>query len=571
MSYIALYRKYRPQNFYDMMGQYVVIQTLKNAIKYKKIHHCYLLSGNKGIGKTTLANIFVKNINCLTPKNEDCCNNCVACVSINQKNSLDIIEIDGASYNGVDEIRELHNKACYKPNLLKYKVYIIDEVHVLSNNAFNALLKLLEDPPSNIIFILITSELRKIPKTIISRTQHFHLKNISIEHIQTKIRDIVDKEKILIDKDAVNMIAFYAHGSLRDALNLLDQTNSFKNNIKIKRKDIEEILGVVSNDKIEILSQYFLEKEANDIIIFLEEILCFNNINFDIFINDLIDFFQKKMIDHFKNNNNPKNLLYYLSISQKEKFFDILFQLKKNLINSKQKKNLIIINFLKLHQLFKENNFFTKKKITNKPKNEITIINENIVNLNNKQEKKTKFDSSSAIKKTNDFEKKEDNFIKCLKKIFIYNDEKSKEMILKGWTKLKKFPNKNLAIAANFLYKTNLLMISYNKEFLLSCDNADNYKQLLTSHMRNKIKLILNSKKELIKDYFIVLKKDWEEILYPIYNKFKKTNNIQELDFSNFNTTFYEQNSVLNIELNQSIIVKLARDFFGFDKVEIIN
>ena len=165
MSYIALYRKYRPQNFYDMMGQYVVIQTLKNAIKYKKIHHCYLLSGNKGIGKTTLANIFVKNINCLTPKNEDCCNNCVACVSINQKNSLDIIEIDGASYNGVDEIRELHNKACYKPNLLKYKVYIIDEVHVLSNNAFNALLKLLEDPPSNIIFILITSELRKIPKT----------------------------------------------------------------------------------------------------------------------------------------------------------------------------------------------------------------------------------------------------------------------------------------------------------------------------------------------------------------------------------------------------------------------
>ncbi|WCA22264.1 DNA polymerase III subunit gamma/tau [Candidatus Phytoplasma oryzae] len=571
MSYVALYRKYRPQNFSDMIGQNVIIQTLKNSVQYDKIHHCYLFSGDKGVGKTTLAKILVKNINCISHEKEDCCNKCESCLIINNKNNLDIIEIDGATYSGVDEIRELKNKAQYKPSFLKYKIYIIDEVHVLSHNAFNALLKILEDPPANIIFILITSELRKIPKTIISRTQHFNLKNISQENIKKKLNYIINQEKIFIEENALDMISFYANGSLRDALNLLDQINSFKQNNFIQKKDIEEILGVVSKEKIEYLTNYFLKKEVVHIINALEGLLKLENINLNIFINDFIEFCQEKMIDYFKNKNDQKNFFYYLLTKQKEKFFQILFQLQQNLINSRQKKNLIIISFLEIHQFFEN-----KKEILNKEdddENKLIYDKDYNIKKENYIQNKEKYKKNKIIKTKflKDFDKNEDSFIKYLKRIFLYSDEKTKDIIYKGWFKLKNFPQKDLAIAANFLYKTKLLMISYNKEMLLSCDSEDDYKRLLNNYIRNKIKLILNSKKELIKDYFVILKKDWEETLCSIYTKFKQTKDIKDLDFSSFNTIFYEQNSVLNIEQNQNTIVKIARDFFGFDKVEIVN
>ncbi|WP_153369043.1 DNA polymerase III subunit gamma/tau [Candidatus Phytoplasma sacchari] len=575
MSYITLYRKYRPQNFYDIVGQSVIIRTLKNAIKYQKIHHCYLFSGDKGVGKTTLAKILVKSINCFSFKKEDCCNECESCLIINNKKSLDIVEIDGASYNGVDEIRELKNKAQYRPTLLRYKIYIIDEVHVLSHNAFNALLKLLEDPPANIIFILITSELRKIPKTIISRTQHFHLQNISKKDIQKKLSFIINQENILIDEKALEMISFYANGSLRDALNLLDQINSFKIGTLIKIRDVEEILGVVSNEKIEKLSDYLFNKKSDEIIFFLEELFKFDCINFSLFISDLIDFFQKKMIDFFKENDDKQNLFYYLSHEQKENFFEVLFKLQQNLIHSKQKKNLIIITFLKINRFFLNDNIFKKddyyvnlSKNKNGFNNNVEFEKNKIINEENIKEDFKDNLKKIKIKKK---EKMENGFVKYLKKIFLNSDEITKDIIMKGWIKLKNFPNKDLAIAASFLYKTNLLMISHNKEMLLSCCCEKDYKRLLASSIRNKIKLILNSKKELIKEYFVILKKDWEEKLYPIYIKFKQTGNIRDLDFSNFDPIFYEQNSVLNIEQNQKIIIKLAREFFGFDKVEIVN
>ncbi|MDV3170419.1 MAG: DNA polymerase III subunit gamma/tau, partial [Candidatus Phytoplasma australasiaticum] len=273
MTYLSLYRKYRPQNFQNIIGQDIIVQTLKNAIKYCRINHCYLFSGDKGVGKTTLAKNLAKTINCLDNSGLDCCNLCKSCMSINQKNNLDLIEIDGASYNGVDEIRELQDTSKYKPILGKYKIYIIDEVHVLSYNAFNALLKLLEDPPVKIIFILITSEFDKIPKTIISRAQHFGLKHITVEAIRKQLEVISIQEHMDIDIDALYQIAISSKGSMRDALNRLEQVSTYYYNSHISVEEVSKILGLVSKFQMKKLIDYILYGNVVTMIDFLDNLL----------------------------------------------------------------------------------------------------------------------------------------------------------------------------------------------------------------------------------------------------------------------------------------------------------
>src|SRR5690554_4509076 len=249
MSYVALYRTYRPQNFTDMSGQEVIVKTIQNAVKNNKIGHAYVFSGPRGTGKTSLAKIFAKAINCSNPIDGDPCNTCDACINANSNAASDIIEIDGASNNGVDEIRDLRDKVKYLPSVGKYKVYIIDEVHMLTTGAFNALLKTLEEPPSHVIFILATTEVHKIPATILSRCQRFDFKNIEIKHIVDRLNYIIEKESIDIEDEAVSLIAKNAKGGLRDALSLLDQAISYSEN-KILAKDIYDIVGSVSKEDL---------------------------------------------------------------------------------------------------------------------------------------------------------------------------------------------------------------------------------------------------------------------------------------------------------------------------------
>ena len=246
--YQALYRKYRPKTFDEVAGQEVVVKTLKNSVTNNKINHAYLFAGPRGCGKTTIAKIFAKLVNCENSSNGIPCNKCVCCTQSNEQN-MDVIEMDAASNNGVDEIREINNKVKLAPTLGRYKIYIIDEVHMLTIGAFNALLKTLEEPPAHVIFILATTDPHKVPITILSRCQRFDLKKISDEQIYNRLKYICDNENIKIEEDAIFEIARLGDGSLRDAISILDQVVAYTNET-ITLNDIHEVNGTISQENV---------------------------------------------------------------------------------------------------------------------------------------------------------------------------------------------------------------------------------------------------------------------------------------------------------------------------------
>ncbi|MGG1594208.1 DNA polymerase III subunit gamma/tau [Terribacillus saccharophilus] len=249
MSYQALYRVWRPRTFGDVVGQEPIIRTLKNAIMQDKFSHAYLFSGPRGTGKTSAAKIFAKTINCEHAPVEEACNECAACKGIQDGSIADVIEIDAASNNGVEQIRDIRDKVKYAPSAVKYKVYIIDEVHMLSIGAFNALLKTLEEPPKHVVFILATTEPHKIPLTIISRCQRFDFKRINQQAMVNRMQEILDKEQITVSDDAVESVALAAEGGMRDALSLLDQAISYSEDV-VELADVLAVTGAVSQDRL---------------------------------------------------------------------------------------------------------------------------------------------------------------------------------------------------------------------------------------------------------------------------------------------------------------------------------
>ena len=262
--YQALYRKYRPKTFDEVAGQEVVVKTLQNSVINNKINHAYLFAGPRGCGKTTIAKIFAKLVNCKNNSTGIPCGTCVCCTQTNEQN-MDVIEMDAASNNGVDEIREINNKVKLAPTLGKYKIYIIDEVHMLTIGAFNALLKTLEEPPAHVIFILATTDPHKVPITILSRCQRFDLKKISDEQIYNRLKYICDNEKIEIDEDAISEIARLGDGSLRDAISILDQVVAYTNE-KITLDDIHEVNGTISQKNVFELINYAVDNNLNGVI-----------------------------------------------------------------------------------------------------------------------------------------------------------------------------------------------------------------------------------------------------------------------------------------------------------------
>lgn len=273
MSYTALYRKYRPGEFEDVKGQDHIVTTLKNQIMADRIGHAYLFCGTRGTGKTTIAKIFAKAVNCESPVEGSPCGVCPVCQSIARGSSMNVIEIDAASNNGVDNIREIRDEVGYSPTEGKYKVYIIDEVHMLSTGAFNALLKTLEEPPSYVIFILATTESHKIPTTILSRCQKYDFRRITIDTITDRLRDLMVEEGIEVEEKALRYVAKAADGSMRDALSLLDQCIAFFLGQKLTYDHVLEVLGAVDTEIFSRLLRAIMAADVVGTMAVLEELV----------------------------------------------------------------------------------------------------------------------------------------------------------------------------------------------------------------------------------------------------------------------------------------------------------
>lgn len=419
MAYQTLYRKYRPKTFELVYGQDVIVKTLKNVIKNDKLSHAYLFTGPRGTGKTSSAKLFAKAINCLNNKDGDACNECENCKSFNNNSNPDIIEIDAASNNGVDEIREIKNKVSLVPSMSKYKVYIIDEVHMLSIGAFNALLKTLEEPPEYIIFILATTEPQKIPATIISRCQRFDFKSISHDKMKQCLENIISKENISIDDGAIEEIINNSKGGMRDAIGLLDQASAFCNN-NITANDIEELSGNISIKQIRIFLSNIMQKEYNVIFDSISNYSS-NGKDFALICEKIINYIRegilyKKKINTDKILDEDKNIFDKLSDTDLYDLIDYFSDTLVKVKNSYQKELTFEVQMIQMiDKIFNKESNVSRETSTN----EIKVENTNVPRETSINEMKV--ENTNVPRETLKIENKTDSVIEELKNVRINN------------------------------------------------------------------------------------------------------------------------------------------------------
>ena len=406
--YHALYRKYRPVDFNSVVGQDSIIKTLKNSIKNHNFSHAYMFFGPRGTGKTTVSKIFARNINCLNSNDGIACEECSACKVSFSKDCVDIIEIDAASNNGVDEIRDLKNKISLVPSELKYKVYIIDEVHMLSIGAFNALLKTLEEPPEHAIFILATTDPQKVPETIISRCQCFSFKRISDKAIVDRLKYVCSSEDIDVEEDVLENIALLSDGGLRDALGSLDKLVSYTEN-KITIDDFNEVNGVISSNDMDVFLSDILSGNIPNV---LTSIAKFNDSGKNLIqiMSQLINFSRDIVVNYYISNKE-----YNFSIDVVQNFVNILnekmFDIKKS-GNTKIYIEMLLLKFINDYvnlktKIVEKNNYVKEinKNVSVTNNNEVTVneekINNDNVAENNKDGNNDAVEEKNSMKDSN--------------------------------------------------------------------------------------------------------------------------------------------------------------------------
>ena len=543
--YQTLYRKYRPKTFGDIVGQDVIVKVLRNSINNGKIAHAYMFIGPRGTGKTSTAKIFARAVNCLTPNNGDICGKCDNCLSSSNNDCLDIIEIDAASNNGVDEIRNLKEKVSLVPSELKYKVYIIDEVHMLTIQAFNALLKTLEEPPEHIIFILATTDPQKVPETIISRCQCFNFCRISEENIVKNLENISKKESITVEKEVLNQIAIVSDGGMRDSIGMLDKLSSYSNeNITID--DFIKISGLVTNNDIENLINNICGKNIPDVIKTLED---WNNAGSNLIqiMAQILDYLKNKLVNTYIKGNFDENTDIYQQLANliNEKMIEI-----RKSSNPRIYIEIMLLNFMSTNV----GNTISQENISNKIISREIISDKNSENKSDKKEKKVetvKKEITSNVEKT----KKESNIDEIMKirinNTFVnatkteLNSVKDKMKVLDQYTY-----DLNIGYLASSLIEGNIrlasdkyVVISYKYESMVrdNLENLTNLERLINSkaNIDKKIAIITDEKWEMYAKKFIEDKKNGlkyeliaePELMFDVKNIEKKnTNNSSNLD-----------------------------------------
>ncbi|SDB35614.1 DNA polymerase III subunit gamma/tau [Eubacterium oxidoreducens] len=368
MSYTALYRKFRPQEFQDVKGQDHIVSTLKNQIEAQRIGHAYLFCGTRGTGKTTIAKIFAKAVNCEHPVDASPCGHCPTCEAIASGASMNVIEIDAASNNGVDSVRQIREEVSYSPPEGKYKVYIIDEVHMLSTAAFNALLKTLEEPPAYVIFILATTEANKLPITILSRCQRYDFRRITIETISNRLKELMKEEQVQVEEKAIRYIAKAADGSMRDALSLLDQCIAFNLGEELTYDKVLEVLGAVDTEVFARLLRHIESGETLKAIKLLEEMV-YRGRELPVFVADFTWYLRNLLLlqstDQMEDalDVSTENLMQMKEIAQQVEAATLIRYIKvfSTLLNdirfSSQKRVLIEVAIIKLCRPQMEQNY----------------------------------------------------------------------------------------------------------------------------------------------------------------------------------------------------------------------
>ncbi len=546
MDYQVLYRKYRPHDFDSLVGQEYTKKLLKNSVINNKFAHAYIFTGPRGTGKTSSAKIFAKAINCLHPIDGNPCNKCQNCV--NFESSPDIIELDAASNNGVDDIREIINNVRLAPSSMKIKVYIIDEFHMLSTSAFNALLLTLEEPPKDVVFILATTDIQSVPITVLSRCQRFDFKPISIQDIENRLKFVCSEENLKATDDAIKEIAMMSNGGLRDALSILDQVAG--NGEEIDIQDVIANFGGISNKKINQLLSYYENNSVAELIDYINEIKN-DGIDIKVLIDKIITKIKSVLIDIKLDNYNGK--------LDFDNLYNLVFELNKLLTGERNGANyydLLEIVFLKYINYFPGNNFVDKniakltdskkesaiiKQIEEKPKISAPAIEQTIISQENKPEKKNKvIDFDIDVRINNTFVNAKKDYLNNIKSkwndFVIYESNTNKAMI-------------------SYLADTNIVAAS--DKYAILTNNLDITNDLINQNIKSLEKdfnLFFNG------NYYLVAvsPKKWEQERNKYINNIKNGYKYEIID-----------NDII-IKENKSELEKIASEIFGnnYKKIE---
>ena len=511
--YQALYRKYRPSEFEDVVGQDVIVNTLKNAVIYNHISHAYLFSGPRGTGKTTIAKIFARAVNCLEPKDGLSCGKCKNCLYSFSKECMDIIEIDAASNNGVDEIRELRNKVNILPTELKYKVYIIDEVHMLSIGAFNALLKTIEEPPSHVIFILATTDPQKIRATIISRCQWYAFKKIDNEDIVKRLQYIVGKENIKIDDTVLEKIAEASDGGLRDAIGLLDKLRAYATD-NISLNDFYEINGQINDIELQEFEKTIFENNIKDTLYKIEKYYQ-DGKNLVQILKQLMLLMKNQLFDYYVNSSSL--------ITEENILVNFLNLLNNEMVNIKKSDDVkLSIEITLLHYM--DNNVKTKVDVPLKKEKPETVKEGKSLSLEDKNINEQKTNTSvnnnlnfSEFKKLMQVRAK-NTMIEALKTEL--TKEQNNLSVFNDYT----FDQENGYLACELLDGTvrassiNSVILSYDYESMVEkmanhLNNLINFYNKISNNNKT-ISLITNEEWNNLKNEYMSLRKSGKQFAY---------------------------------------------------------